>query len=236
MSNNYFQFKQFKIEQAHCAMKVSTDACMQGAWTPIEPSVKRVLDIGTGTGLLSLMLAQRNEYIYIDAVELDRNAALQATDNIANAPWNSRVHVHHTDVKTFMPEELYDMVICNPPFFQNSLQGVHANRNMARHNDSLSYEDLFAAIDKVLTKDGYASIMLPATEFDIWEQLLNNKGWSVPAKLLVKPRVTQAHNRIIGLCRRNPVSAIAAEELCIYADQGYTNEFTKLMQPYYLDL
>src|SRR5688500_11779251 len=129
MANQYFQFKQFSIQQDRCAMKVSTDACIQGAWTPIADNVKDVLDIGAGTGLLSLMLAQRNYDIRIDAVELDVEAAQQAKENVASSPWKDRVEVIQADVTQHSFTKLYDMVICNPPFFNNSLLGDTDTRN-----------------------------------------------------------------------------------------------------------
>lgn len=236
MSNSYFKFKQFTVEQGKCAMKVSTDACIQGAWTPIESRVNSVLDIGAGTGLLSLMLAQRNANISIDAVELDVDAISQAQENISNSPWNDRVQVRHADVKEYNVDKHYDMIICNPPFFQNSLQGDKANRNMARHNDSLSYKDLLTSIDRLLHKDGYASIMLPVSEFKIWEDLLLESGWFVAYKLLVKPRQELKHNRVIGICQKRHPLNTHEEELCIYTDNGYTDKFSLLMAPFYLKL
>lgn len=236
MSNSYFQFKQFTVHQEHCAMKVSTDACIQGAWTSVEPSVSKVLDIGAGTGLLSLMLAQRFDHIDIDAVELDKDAAEQAKENIKNTPWSNRIGLYHSDIKSYRSGQLYDMIICNPPFFQNSLQSDKMNRNMARHTDSLSYKDLLMSFDRLLTSDGYASVMLPVAEFEIWENLLHENDWSVFTKLLVKPRAEQKHNRVISLCKRGAVSNVQSQELCIYDTDGYTNEFTQLLAPFYLKL
>ncbi|MGN6568280.1 MAG: tRNA1(Val) (adenine(37)-N6)-methyltransferase, partial [Flavipsychrobacter sp.] len=142
MSNQYFQFKQFRIEQDKCAMKVSTDACIQGAWTPIHDHVRHVLDIGTGTGLLSLMLAQRDPRMHIDAVELDEQAATQAKENIVSSPFSERIDIIHGDAKEYQANQQYDLIICNPPFFQNSLLGDNSKRNTARHTLSFSYEDL----------------------------------------------------------------------------------------------
>lgn len=236
MSNNYFQFKQFTVHQEHCAMKVSTDACIQGAWTPVEPSVSKVLDIGAGTGLLSLMLAQRFDHIDIDAVELDKDAAEQAKKNFKDAPWSNRISLYHSDIKSYSFGQLYDMIICNPPFFQNSLQSDKVNRNMARHTGSLSYIDLLMSFDRLLTSDGYASVMLPVAEFEVWEKLLHENDWSVSTKLLVKPRAEQKHNRVISLCKRGDASSVRFQELSIYDINGYTNEFTQLLAPFYLKL
>lgn len=236
MSNNYFQFKQFTVHQEHCAMKVSTDACIQGAWTPVEPSVSKVLDIGAGTGLLSLMLAQRFDHIDIDAVELDKDAAEQAKKNFKDAPWSNRISLYHSDIKSYSFGQLYDMIICNPPFFQNSLQSDKVNRNMARHTGSLSYIDLLMSFDRLLTSDGYASVMLPVAEFEVWEKLLHENDWSVSTKLLVRPRAEQKHNRVISLCKRGDTSSVRFQELSIYDINGYTNEFTQLLAPFYLKL
>src|SRR5262245_25570320 len=123
MSNTFFQFKQFRIEQDKCAMKVSTDACIQGAWTPIEENVRNVLDIGTGTGLLSLMLAQRKPGIRIEAIEIEEQAYKQAAENVAYSPWAEQIHVIPGDVRNDSLNRKFDLIVCNPPFFQNSLLG-----------------------------------------------------------------------------------------------------------------
>lgn len=237
MSNQYFQFKQFTIHQERCAMKVSTDACIQGAWTPITDNVTQVLDIGAGTGLLSLMLAQRNNNIQIDAIELEENAAAQATENVNASPWADRINVINADVTKHVFTKQYDMVICNPPFFNNNLLGNDAQRNNARHTLSLSYEALLAVLKKVLTPDGYASVLLPAAEHVIWLQLIEKSGWSMSQILKVYPGENVAHNRVVSLCV--PQKSVATEDvsLQIYKQGGgYTDEFTQLLQPYYLKL
>src|SRR4051812_8170670 len=117
MSNSYFQFKRFRIDQGSCAMKVTTDACIQGAWCPISPDVKAVLDIGAGTGLLSLMLAQRNDDICIDAIEYDKDAAIQAAGNVLASGWRDRISILYADVRDHRFARRYDLIISNPPFF-----------------------------------------------------------------------------------------------------------------------
>lgn len=133
MSNSYFQFKQFRVEQDRCAMKVTTDACIQGAWTPVLPSVKNVLDVGTGTGILALMLAQKNSEITVDAIEVDKDAAGQARANVAGSPWRERINILEGDVRNYPFDKRYDLIITNPPFFSNSLLGDDVNKNLARH-------------------------------------------------------------------------------------------------------
>lgn len=237
MSNHYFQFKQFTIHQDKCAMKVSTDACIQGAWTPIANDVVHVLDIGAGTGLLSLMLAQRNSNIYIDAIELDADAAIQVQENISASPWADRVDVMQGDVTTHPFTRQYDMIICNPPFFNNSLLGDDAQRNSVRHTISLSYDALLAVLQNVLKPAGYAAILLPTAEHDVWTQLLIKNGWGITQLLQVHPKETGGYNRVVSLCSKHPSTATEVTQLQIYKQGGgYTDAFTQLLQPFYLKL
>lgn len=237
MSNHYFQFKQFTIHQDKCAMKVSTDACIQGAWTPIAGSVVDVLDIGAGTGLLSLMLAQRNSNIQIDAIELDTDAAAQASENINASPWADRINVIAADVTTHPFTKQYDMVICNPPFFNNSLLGDDEQRNSVRHTISLTYNALFSVLQKVLKSTGYAAILLPTAEHEVWQQLLTKNGWSITKLLEVHPKETGGYNRVVSLCCKEQTIATEVAKLQIYkTGGGYTDNFMQLLQPFYLKL
>jgi len=237
MSNHYFQFKQFTIHQDKCAMKVSTDACIQGAWTPIEDNVADVLDIGTGTGLLSLMLAQHNSNIQIDAIELDADAAQQASENVKASPWADRINVIQGDVTQHAFTKQYDMIICNPPFFNNSLLGDDAQRNNVRHTISLSYNALLTVLQKVLKPTGYAAILLPTAEHDVWVQLLNKNGWGITQLLQVHPKETGGYNRVVSLCSKDTFTATEVTQLQIYKQGGgYTDAFTQLLQPFYLKL
>lgn len=236
MSNSYFQFKQFRVEQDKCAMKVSTDACIQGAWTPIDDSVKKILDIGTGTGLLSLMLAQRNVSVIIDAIEIDEQAATQAKENIAASPWQDRINVIQADATTYTFSNKYDLVICNPPFFQNSLLGPNEGRNIARHTLSLSYEDMFTIFEKCLNTDGRASIMLPYTEHKQWEALLKSRGWYIIHRLLIQAKENTNAIRVISICSR--INSPSKDEILAVRKNTteYTDEFNRLLAPFYLHL
>ncbi len=237
MSNSWFQFKQFTIHQDRCAMKVSTDACIQGAWTPLRQRVKRILDIGCGTGLLSLMLAQRIESAIIDAIELDEDAALQAKENVQKSPWQDRIKVIQADVRDYIFTDKYDTVICNPPFFNNSLLGDDTGRNHVRHTLSLSYKDLFEVIKNVLTPGGYASILLPAAEHVLWEEIVTNGGWHFELILKVYPKPNTSYNRVVSICTANSSGMQQEQQLQIYAASGgYTAGFAGLMQPFYLKL
>jgi len=217
-------------------MKVSTDACLQGAWTPIGANVKQVLDAGAGTGLLSLMLAQRNHDIEIDAIELDDNAANQAKENILNSPWAERINVINADIRNYNFKRKYDFILCNPPFFQNSLLGDNVERNNARHTLTLNYTDIIMLMENVLADDGYASVLLPYTELERWQDLLNDKGWPITKQLIVQPRAELKANRVVTICSRKQEGFID-ERLTIYTQENkYSGDAVKLLAPFYLNL
>ncbi|MBA3830190.1 MAG: methyltransferase [Taibaiella sp.] len=237
MSNTYFQFKQFRVEQGACAMKVSTDACIQGAWTPANDTTHKILDIGAGTGLLSLMVAQRCN-ARIDAIEADARAAAQAEENFAASPWNARLSLVHQDVRQYVAADKYDLIICNPPFFQNSLLGDNTERNIARHTINLSYSDIASVLERMLDDNGYASIMLPLAAHEEWVSILAKIGWHIHGRLSVFPKAGSfLPNRIISLCGRNEPFEIEEQSLYIRSgDNTYTSAFKQLLRPYYLDL
>lgn len=236
MSKDYFQFKQMLIEQDQCAMKVSTDACILGAWTPITPESKTVLDIGTGTGLLSLMLAQRNKSFKIDALEIDSSAAKQASENISNSIFFNQISVIECDAKKWQNDLKYDLIICNPPFFSNSLKGNNQIRNIARHNDDFSFDELLKVVSVNLKSEGTASILLPISEITRWETAMRKTQLKQSGSLLIKPFAHQEPNRAIVLLSKKEENSVI-EELVIYKEQKlYTNEFTDLLSPFYLHL
>ncbi len=237
MSNSYFQFKQFTVTQDKCAMKVTTDACILGAWTPILPGVNKVLDIGTGTGLLALMLAQRAPHIFIDAVELDEDAAAQAKSNVLLSPWHNQVHVINGDVRTYSFSGRYDLVITNPPFFSNSLLGNEAARNIARHSLSLTSEELLDAAERNLAPGGYLSVLLPHTEYEIWLALCAQKGWIETGTLSISHQPGKPVNRVVGLFAKIQMPAVGQQALEIKDINGnYTQRFVDYLSPFYLAL
>ncbi|HTN17335.1 MAG TPA: methyltransferase [Chitinophagaceae bacterium] len=236
MSNDYFQFKQFRIAQEHCAMKVSTDACIQAAWTPLPTGIKSVLDIGTGTGLLSLMIAQRCPEYSIDAIEIDQAAAVQAAANVRQSVFADHIQVYYADVLKWEKEHLYDLVLCNPPFFTGSLKGPDAQRNLARHTGDLNLETLAGLIARYLAVQGAASVLLPVSETGRWHTAVSDKGLFVRQVLWVKPFEHSKANRAILICSRQH-GAVQEETLVIYREpKVYTAQFTELLRPFYLNL
>jgi len=236
MRNTYFQFKQFRIAQEASAMKVTTDACIQGAWTPVCPQVTKVLDIGTGTGLLSLMLAQRADHINIDAIELDNEAVNQAKENISVAPWQNRINLIHGDARIFPFGNQYDLIICNPPFFKDSFLSNTVSRNRARHDVSLSQNDLFEILNRNLSSGGYASVLFPLTEYIRWKALLQQKGWVEMIKLSISHTQEAEVKRVVSICCRKSSSASEEHTLAIKNGDQYTTAFTDLLAPFYLYL
>lgn len=166
MANDYFQFKKFTIFQDKCAMKVGTDGVMLGAWVNIEKSYHRILDVGTGTGLIAIMLAQRSK-ADIDAVEIDEHAAEQADQNRRASLWNNRISVHHISLQDFVDiqKKNYDLIVANPPYFKNSFKNADILRNIARHDDLLSLDALLSSISKLLNESGRFAIIYPAESY-----------------------------------------------------------------------
>ncbi|GAA4306482.1 tRNA1(Val) (adenine(37)-N6)-methyltransferase [Compostibacter hankyongensis] len=240
MSNTYFQFKQFRIGQEHCAMKVCTDACIQGAYTAAALQkatlpVGRALDIGTGTGLLSLMLAQQLPGAIFDAIELDEAASRQAQENARHSPWPDRINVRHGDARTFLYPQPYDLIICNPPFYGQDLKSGDERINRARHAVELDFSGLLAIADRWLKKEGLLGIMLPGHRFAAFATLAAGRGL-FPERLL-QVRQTPRHDffRSIALFSCQPRENLM-EELTIMNGNAYTPECAALLQPYYLYL
>lgn len=219
-------------------MKVSTDACIQGATAPVPAGVNTVLDVGAGTGLLSLMLAQRFPAINITAIELDTAAFRQAQDNVNESPYHNRISVINEDARAFAPAERYLFLVCNPPFFSNSLKGPVDARNQARHDDTLSQEDLVRLMDRVLTDEGGACFLWPATEQLNWERLLAISGYHLHYRLQVRDRAHTRITRVISTCSRMPVLSPEEEEELIIKDEDgtYTAACSRLLAPFYLHL
>ncbi len=160
MSNPYFQFKQFTVWHDKCAMKVGTDGVLLGAWAPVDDA-RRILDVGTGTGLVALMLAQRSDAL-ITAIEIDESAVCQAIENSERSPWSHRITVVQADFNTYKPDEKYDLIVSNPPYFTNSMRCPDHQRNHARHTDTLTYETLVRRASGLLSESGTLAVVLPA--------------------------------------------------------------------------
>jgi len=164
MPNPYFQFKQFTIRQEKCAMKVGTDGVLLGAWTKTGYS-KRILDVGTGTGLIAIMLAQRSD-AFIDAVEIDELAYQQAIENGKACPWSDRISFFHSSFDNFIKntKQTYDLIVSNPPYHKDTTKSPRVGRHLARHSENLDYSGIIESSSKLLTPTGEISLIIPASE------------------------------------------------------------------------
>jgi tRNA1Val (adenine37-N6)-methyltransferase len=236
MSNNYFIFKQFRINQQDAAMKVGTDGVLLGAWAELDGTERRMLDIGTGTGVIALMAAQRAPQARIDAVEIDENAARQARQNAEASPWADRLQVYNASVQNFARDaaERYDLILSNPPFFVDSLKAPDAARSAARHTDTLSFDDLAAAADRLLTPAGRFAAIYPTEEAAVFQRVAGGYGLFPCRRLQVKSTPQGAFKRTLTEFSRRE-TAIAEEELTIEtAPLRYTAEYIALTRDFYL--
>ena len=229
-----FRFKQFSVDDSKCAMKVGTDAVILGAWADVS-GVESILDIGTGCGLIALMAAQRSK-ARITAIDIDEDATLQSKENFSSSPWHERIEIVHTALQQFHSENTFDLIISNPPFFKNALKTPYHQRNLARHNDTLSFESLVYAVNRVLSESGKFVFILPIEEANEVIKLALAHQIYLNRCCTVFSRPDKSPNRIMAeLSRRK--SAVIIETLTI-RDQNnqYTPEYKVLTKDFYLFL
>jgi len=232
MSNQYFDFKRFRIEQESCSMKVGTDGVLLGAWFPVEPGM-RVLDIGTGTGLVAIMAAQRGAS-HIDAVEIDPDAAGQAQKNASNSPWRDRIDVVCTDISDFTADYKFDRIVCNPPFFRNSLRCPDEGRNTARHNDSLSFERLIECSAGLLGDDGLLCVVLPFDAVETFVKCALNEGLNLCRKTDVITAPGKTPKRSLLAFGKHCVELKTDVLIMCDSDGKETSDYVILVKDFYL--
>ncbi len=242
MANSYFRFKQFTIHQDQCAMKVTTDACLFGAWTALQirdssvagPSI---LDIGTGTGLLSLMTEQMVPDCRIEAIEIEEAAAGQAKKNIQEAGKEKSIRVIREDIREYSQPEKFDFIISNPPFYEKELKGGNALKNLAHHNEGLRLEELLTLAPGQLRPGGKLFLLLPAKREKEFMNLLQDKKLYLVHLCRVRPSEKADWFRLLCTISKEPGNIIRHEELTIRENETtYTPAFIQLLQPYYLYL
>ena len=253
MSKNYFQFKQFIIHQDRCAMKVTTDACLFGAWVAEEDKnarlpdtvgqeeiiTKNVLDIGTGTGLLSLMYAQKNSLAHVDAIEIDEGASTQAKENVAASPFAERINNIHDDVKTFTFSKKYDCIISNPPFYEKEISSGNKKKNIAHHHSGLLFEELLGIIKETLSLSGTFYLLLPFKRNEEIKKIILKQDLFVSRIIFVRQSTNHSYFRMMvsGKLNREGHPETLIEEISIWDDQQqYKEEFKELLKDYYLYL
>jgi len=220
-------------------MKTGTDGVLLGAWTPLENNPNSVLDIGTGTGIIALMLAQRSNANQIDALEIDENAYEQATDNFENSPWGDRLFCFHAGLDEFIeePEDEYDLIVSNPPFYSEDYKSSNDQRDLARFQDAMPFEELIEAAALLLSENGTFSVIIPFKEEENF--LVLAKEWELfPLKITrVKGTPTAETKRSLLAFSRNEVSNFPVDELIIETERHiYTPEYILLTKDFYLKM
>jgi tRNA1Val (adenine37-N6)-methyltransferase len=192
-----FHFKQFSVRHDRSGMKVGTDGVLLGAWVDVQ-NIKRILDIGTGTGLIALILAQRTESnVTIDAIEIDDDAIEDASENFAASPWNDRLTLHHQCVQEFNSSEKFDLIVSNPPYFIDSFKPPNDQRIIARHAESLSFPDLLSVSEKLLSDKGRLNVVLPYTEGLQFIDMAEKNGFYCSRKWSFRTRKEKAIERFL---------------------------------------
>ena len=234
-----FQFKQFNINQERCAMKIGTDAVLLGAWCPINNNPFSILDIGAGTGILSLMLAQRSNASQIDAIEIEENAYEQCVENFEASHWGDRLFCYHASLNDFInePEDQYDIIISNPPFYSEDYKTDNSQRDLARFQDALPFEELVKATTLLLSENGIFTVIIPFKEEN---RLLNlcAQAELFPIKMTrVKGTPTGPIIRSLIAFKRYELPVLSANELVIESSRHvYTEAYTKLTRDFYLKM
>lgn len=235
MPNSFFRFKQFTVYQEQAAMKVGTDGVLLGAWATIGDNVNRILDIGTGTGIVALMLAQRS-IAQIDAVEIDESSAKQAKANFELSQWANRLAVHQTDFQSYSKSCVlkYDLVVSNPPYFSRSLKSPELARTLVRHTDLLPHNQLLEGVSLVLSATGSFCAVFPYTEGNVFVAIAATHGlycnrrlniYSIPGKPVIRVLLEFSFSR--GLMEE--------QDIYIHNKEGhYTEAYKNLTKDFYL--
>ena len=235
MPNPFFSFKQFTIRHDRCAMKVGTDGVLLGAWTDIRQA-RHILDIGTGTGLIALMLAQRQSEATVTAIDIDAEAVSQAHENIQESPWKERVTAVWQDIKRYRPQTLFDTIVSNPPYFIDSLKCPDNQRNTARHTDTLDMHVLLYQVSQLLTTDGHFSIVLPFEQTDALVETAERVGLYPSRHTAVITRPGLAPKRTLMEFARKK-EAFQTDELVIELERHiYSEEYIALTKDFYLKM
>jgi tRNA1Val (adenine37-N6)-methyltransferase len=232
--NNSFEFKQFKITQDKCAMKVGTDAVLIGSWVNAH-APERILDVGTGTGVIALMMAQNFPVSTIDAIDIDEMAYSQATGNIAFSPWNNRVFAYNIALQEFQPGHLYDLIISNPPYFINSTKNPEEALTKARHADKLTFNDLVKGVKRLLKPSGKFALILQVKEAEIFIELAAINGMHLQRLTRVKTKIDKTEDKRL-MMEFGYLSSLPNETVLVIEEanqQGYTMEYKELTREFY---
>lgn len=233
-----FSFKKFTVAQDRCAMKIGTDGVLLGAWTPLINNPYNILDIGTGTGVIALMLAQRSHAEQIDAIEIDDDAYEQATENFENSSWNELLYCYHAGLDEFVDEveEEFDLIVSNPPFYTDEYKSGDEQRDTARFTDSLPFEELIEAADFFLSENGILSVIIPFKEEEKFISICQERKL-FPLKITrVKGTPTTEIKRSLLAFSRIEQLTVIDELIIETARHQYTSEYIELTKEFYLKM
>lgn len=235
MPNEYFKFKQFTIHQSGCAMKVGTDGVLLGAWAAVSDG--KALDMGCGSGLIALMLAQRSKAEVL-GIDIEAGAAIQARENVAKSPWKDRVAIEKISIQDFValakPKQ-FDTIVCNPPFFENSKEAPEYERTLARHAVRLNWKDLIHALEYLLTVDGVFSLIIPFDQARSFTEQAVKSGLFASRICHVVPRPGKNPKRCLLEFQKKEVPLVE-DELFVELDKRhqYSERYKKLTKDFYL--
>lgn len=233
---DYFHFKKFSVRHDRSGMKVGTDGALLGAWTDVRKATQ-ILDIGTGTGLIALMLAQRaSESVTIDAVEIDDQAYADAQENIAASPWHDRIHLHHKAIQDFHPNTKFDLIVTNPPYFQKSYKPPTAQREAARHTERLTFDEIIGIAEKLLVLNGKLNLILPFTEGSQFIELAEHKGLHCTRKWIFRTRANKPVERFLLEFSWEKKESDEGEILLYSSGEEWSDEYQELMHEFYLKI
>ncbi len=237
MPGTSFAFKQFIINQDKCAMKVGTDAVLLGAWVFPNGS-KQILDIGTGTGVVALMLAQKTE-AHIDAIDIDKNAFNQASENVSESKFSNQIFVIHSSLQDYskIAGKKYNLIVTNPPYFEQSLKSSDEQRSFARHADVLPFEELIEGVIKLLEIKGKFCVILPTLEAEKFRALAQKKGLFLSKLLRVKSKVNKDTDKRHLMQFEFTPTEFSEKTIAIELDERhqYTDDYKQLTKDYYLN-
>ncbi len=233
-----FTFKQFSVNQDRCAMKIGTDGVLLGAWTPLTNNPYNILDIGAGTGILSLMLAQRSNAEQIDAIEIDEGAYEQCVENFETSPWGDKLFCFHAGLDEFVdePEDEYDLIISNPPFYAEDFKTDDSQRDLARFQDAMPFEELIEAAALLLSDNGIFSVIIPFKEEAKFVSMCKELDL-FPFKITrVKGTPTAEIKRSLLAFSRIEQTPLINELTIEISRHQYTPEYIELTKDFYLKM
>ena len=237
MANSWFNFKQFSVAQENAAFKVGTDSCLLASWIDLG-QVYSILDVGTGSGVIALMLAQRSNAKII-GIDSDAQSSNQAQCNFERSPWSDRMHSIHQSLESFADSttKVFDLIVSNPPYFVRSTKNYNHQVTNARHEGNLTLESLFQHSKKMLTKNGRLALVLPHDRYDDLLHAASENQFNLQKSLFIRPYAEKAFNRVIVTLSKSTTTTPTSTEMHLYQEiNRYSSEAIQLLKPYYLYL